>query len=123
MWNLILKLHVSLRSYEVYRDLSSSKSIGITSFGGKVGGGGSAALLASAYPSRRSEEILLGIFPPAGHHPNQIGSGLRVSVSFQKIPRVVGRIGSGVRVSVSFQIFSRGNLRDNISGGELVQIP
>ena len=34
------------------------------------------------------------------------GVGLRVSVSFQIIPRVVGRLGSEVRVSVTFQRFA-----------------
>jgi len=38
-------------------------------------------------------------------------SGVRVNASFQKIPHLVGRIGSGMRVSASFQIFSSGNLR------------
>jgi len=33
-------------------------------------------------------------------------SGVRVCVSFQVIPHVVGRLGSEVRVSVSFQSFA-----------------
>jgi len=36
---------------------------------------------------------------------------VRVSASFQKIPRLVGRLGSAVRVTVNFQTFSGGNLR------------
>jgi len=53
------------------------------------------------------------------HVMGRLGSGMRVSASFQIIPRsvarlrlrsethVVGRLGSGMRVSVSFQIIPR----------------
>jgi len=63
------------------------------------------------------------IFPdcdiPWRYPPNQTGSGLRVSASFQRIPDLVGRLRSGVWVSASFLIFSKVNLWQGYVQGRL----
>ena len=64
----------------------------------------------------------------ANLNPGLLGSGARVSASFQKIPHIVGRLGSGVWViaSLQIQIFALtadGNVlagEGNCPGGEYV---
>ena len=71
-----------------------------------------------------SDEITPGYILRRLRPPSLIRSGVRVSATFQKVPRLMGRLGSGVRVSVSSQNFLQWIISREISpGGNISWIP